>query len=80
MTEVKTYLCDRCRKTFTKPIGEKPSQVTREDETYVPDVLPHIFQLCDECIIEFWNWEIHDEDFDKFSASMTKKWEKEADS
>ena len=79
MTELKRYSCDRCGREFSKPKGENPSFVVRHDQTYVPeeDEAGKTFQLCDDCIVQFWNWEIHDEDFDKFAASMTKKWEKQ---
>jgi uncharacterized protein with PIN domain len=80
MVELKTYRCDRCQKQFSKPLGEKPSSIVRHDENYIPDEDEEgkTFELCDDCIMQFWNWEIHDEDFDKFATSMTEKWEKEA--
>ena len=81
MTELKTYRCDRCQKTFTKPLGDKPSSIVRHDEDYIPEenVEGKTFQVCDDCIIAFWDWEIHDKDFGKFAVSMRKKWEKESE-
>ena len=79
MTEMKTYKCDRCYRIFQKPIDETPSTVTRNDNDFIPDEHPTVFQLCGDCMTRFWDWEIHDEDFDKFAKSMAKQWQKESE-
>ena len=81
MVEMKIYQCDRCFKKFSKESDESPSRVVRHDTDYIPEETDggEILDLCESCMVQFWNWTIHDEDFDKFAESKQKAWDKAAE-
>jgi hypothetical protein len=78
MTEVKSYRCNRCGKTFTKDVDEKPSEVSLQDHDIAWDMeKPSTYDFCSDCVSMFYSFIEHDKDFDKFAESMQTKWEKE---
>jgi hypothetical protein len=76
MMKVEYYCCYRCGTIFHKDIKEKASVLTLEDHDVERDESLK-YDLCSDCVVAFYSWQKHHADYDKFSRSMQKTWEKE---
>ena len=56
MTEVKTYRCNRCGKTFQKDIDEKPSEVKLLDQDVLVEDVTKDYDLCEGCVSTFYDF------------------------